>query len=125
MQIVHTEIMQKETNNQTKKDLTPLDRFNLDKVVASIILDTRRTKEKEYYPVKFRVTFMRKQYYFPCMDLTIDEFDRLHRIIREKNLIKTRKLIQAQFKRLTDTIEDLVKYEGFSIAGLNTRLSKG
>lgn len=117
--------MQKETNNQTKKDLTPLDRFNLDKVVASIILDTRRTKEKGYYPVKFRVTFMRKQYYFPCMDVTIDEFDRLHGIIREKNLTKTRKLIQAQFKRLTDTIEDLVKNEGFSIAGLNTKLSKG
>src|SRR5450759_1976218 len=111
--------------NDSKKDLTPLDRFNLDKVFASIVLDTRRTKENDYYPIKFRVTFMRKQVYYPCMDVTEDEFERLHGIVREKNLAKTKKLILAQFKRFTDIIEDLVKYEGFSFAGLNQRLSKG
>lgn len=125
MQIVYTEFMQKDMKMETTKDLTPLERFTLDKVIASIILDTRRPKENGYFPVKFRVTFMRKQVYYPCMDMTIDEFERLHGVIRGEYLTKTRKLIQAQFKRLTDTIEDLVKYDGFSFAGLNTRLSKG
>lgn len=125
MQMKHTLIRHKNMKTETKKDLTPLGRFNLDKVFASIILDTRREKEKGYYPVKFRVTFLRKQVYYPCMDVNEDEFDRLHGIIRGENLAKTKKLILAHFKRLTDTIEDLVKSDGFTFAGLNTRLSKG
>jgi integrase len=129
-------------------DLTPLERYAFDKITAAIIIDTRKAKksidkdlksdesviipidtrkekDNEYYPVKYRVTYSRKQVYYPCMDLTLDEYDKLHKSVRSDYLIKTKKLIHDNFKKLTDTIEDLVIHEGFTIDGLNTRLSKG
>ncbi len=129
-------------------DLTPLERYTFDKITAAIIIDTRKAKkaiikdskipepvsitfdkkiekEKEYYPVKFRVTHLRKQVYYPCMDLTLDEWDKLHKLVRSEYLTRTKKLIHDSFKNITDTIEDLVIHEGFTIDGLNTRLSRG
>lgn len=127
-------------------DLTPLERYAFDKITAAIIIDTRKAKksidndlksdesviipidirkDKEFYPVKYRVTYSRKQVYYPCMDLTLDEYDKLHKSVRSEYLIKTKKLIHDNFKKLTDTIEDLVIHEGFTIDGLNTRLSRG
>jgi integrase/recombinase XerD len=45
------------------------------KPITVIILDTRRKKETGKYPVKLRVTFLRKQHYYPVGgDLTEDDF---------------------------------------------------
>ncbi len=125
MQILYTHLLQNGMKKETTKDLTPLERYTFDKINAAIILDTRKAKESGYYPVKYRVTYLRKQVYYPCMDLTIDEYDKLHKSVRGEYLIRTKKLIQSGFKKLTDTIEELVTQEGFTIDGLNTRLSRG
>jgi integrase len=129
-------------------DLTPLERYSFDKITAAIVIDIRKAKksttkdvkitdpvsipfekkiekEKDFYPVKYRVTYLRKQVYFPCMDLTLDEYDKLHKLVRSEYLTKTKKLIHDNFKKITDTIEDMVIHEGFTIDGLNTRLSRG
>jgi len=46
---------------------------------TAIILDTRRAKSNEKYPVKLRVTFMRKQkYYSTGIDLTENEYEKIH-----------------------------------------------
>src|SRR5664280_2899212 len=108
-----------------KYDLTPLDDKSLEGVTTSIILDLRREKDKGYYPVKYRVTYDRKQVYYPCMDLSMDEYSRLHGQVRDHNLIKTKKLITDGFKRITDNIEDLVQKEGFTLEGLARRIKRG
>lgn len=108
-----------------KLDLTPLDTYILGGVIAAIILDLRRPKRDDYFPVKIRVTHLRKQVYYPCMDLTAQEYSDLHKAVRNKNLIKTKNLIEACFKHITDTIDDLVKNNGFTFNGLNQRLKKG
>ena len=145
MQIVYTDLLHTKMKDL---DLTPLERYNFDRITAAIVIDTRKAKksttkdvkitepisipfdkkiekEKDYYPVKYRVTYLRKQVYFPCMDLTLDEYDKLHKLVRSEYLTKTKKLIHDNFKKITDTIEDLVIHEGFTIDGLNTRLSRG
>jgi integrase/recombinase XerD len=108
-----------------KYDLTPLDDKPLEGVTASIILDLRSEKDKGYFPVKYRVTFDRKQVYYPCMDLSMDEFSRLHGSVRDLLLIKTKKLITDGFKRITDAIEELIQKEGFTLEGLARRLKRG
>lgn len=145
MQIVYTDLLHTKMKNL---DLTPLERYTFDKITAAIVIDTRKAKksttkdvkitepvsipfdkkiekDKDFYPVKYRVTYLRKQVYYPCMDLTLDEYDKLHKLVRSEYLTKTKKLIHDNFKKITDTIEDLVIHEGFTIDGLNTRLSRG
>lgn len=106
-------------------NLSPLDNFQLERISASIILDLRRPKQNGDYPVKYRITFDRKQVYYPCMDLTIEEYSRLHGSVRDVLLKKTKKLITDGFKRITDIIEDLVQKEGFTLEGLAMRLKRG
>jgi integrase len=129
-------------------DLTPLERYTFDKITAAIVIDTRKAKksatkdlksgesvsipldnrkekDNEYYPIKYRVTYLRKQVYYPCMDLTLDEYDKLHKSVRGEYLLKTKKLIHDNFKKITDIIEEIVIHDGFTIDGLNTRLSRG
>jgi len=117
---LHTELKRKKMNN-----LSPLDNYQLENVSASIIIDLRRSKQNGDYPVKYRVTFNRKQVYYPCMDLTAEEYSRLHGLVRDLNLKKTKELIKAGFKRITDIIEDLIQKEGFTHEGLARRLKRG
>ncbi len=69
-----------------------METFSLYKVTATIILDTRRKKDNELYPIKYRVTFLRKQnYYSSGIDMPIDEWDALPKT-KKKSLIDTREL---------------------------------
>lgn len=111
-------------------DLTPLENYNFESVFASVIIDSRRPKDSEddkikYYPVKFRVTFNRKQHYYPSMDLSLEEYSDLHKAVTSVNKVKTKKLITAGFKRITDTIEEVSNNEGFTLEGLARRLKRG
>jgi len=48
------------------------------KPLTQIILDTRRSKSDKRFPLKLRLTYARKQKYFPLgLDLTIEEYDKI------------------------------------------------
>jgi integrase len=48
------------------------------KALTTIMQDTRREKKEQTYPVKIRVTFLRKQVYYPTrFDLTEEDFNKL------------------------------------------------
>lgn len=59
----------------------------------SVILDTRRIKKSNKYPVKLRVTFERvTEYYQTIIDLTKDDYDKLSasRISNELQTIRNK-----------------------------------
>lgn len=48
-------------------------------LTTAIILDTRRAKKHDTYPVKLRITYYRVQKYYPVnVNLTSDEWDKMH-----------------------------------------------
>jgi integrase len=94
-------------------------------VTANVIIDLRRPKGEDIFPCKYRITYQQEQIYFPCMDLSVKQYDRLHGEVKNANLVKTKKLIQAGFKRITDTIEDILNKEAFSLELLKKKLSRG
>jgi integrase len=59
------------------------------------------------------------------MDVSIEQYDRMQRSVRDRYLVKTKRVIHDGFKRITDLIEDLTGKEGFSFNGLAKRLQKG
>ena len=72
----------------------------------SIILDTRRIKKSNKYPVKLRVTFERAtEYYQTIFDLTKDEYDKLS-ASRISNELQT---IRDKLKEIEKTAENAVK----------------
>lgn len=102
-----------------------METFSLDKVTLATVLDTRRPKESLLFPVKYRVTLMRRQVYFPSgIDLSEDEWKRLP-TAKGKELKQDKELIQSGFDRVKNHIIEMVKGDGFTIEGLNTRLSRG
>lgn len=115
--------------NDPKKLNKVLDTFSVGKVNVAIVYDTRRAKEEIYFPVKYRVTFNRKQVYYPSMDLTEEEWSELleawNKAIRKKELKRIKDLVSAGFKRITDIVDDLAEKEGFSLERLDARLSGG
>jgi len=106
-------------------DLTPLFSYSLEGITASVILDLRRPKDNNSFPVKYRVTHNRRQLYYPCMNMTVELYDRLHGDVRKREYTKPKKQIQDGLKRITDIIDELVKEGTFSLNGLDKRLSKG
>lgn len=106
-----------------------MDIFTFDKVTAAIILDTRRAKTnskkkgEKYYPVKYRVGYLRKYTYYPSgRSLSKNEFVLLDDPSKMK---EERKLISAGFEKIKEHIKELVKGEGFSQQLLAKRLSRG
>jgi len=102
-----------------------MEKFSLAGITTSVIFDTRRTKDDLTFPVKYRVTFDRKQvYYLSGISLTEDEWNKLDKT-RIRELIGVRELIQIGFDKVKTHITEMVRGEGFSWQGLNTRLKQG
>lgn len=124
-----------------------MEKFSLDGIIATVILDTRRAKQHDLkkprkkeinepldtqrikkddlFPVKFRINFMRKQFYYPSgINLELDQWNNLN-ITRKRELVEIKELIQSGFDKIKTHIKDMVKSDGFSIEGLNKRLSRG
>lgn len=109
-------------------------KYSLGGITAAYILDDRRPKKSDdpnlkeedlRFPVKYRVTFMRKRYYNPSgIDLTYKEWKALPNT-KKKNLIDTRELIQTGLNKIIGHIDELYKGEGFSFEALNNRLKRG
>jgi integrase len=108
-----------------------LETFSIQNVHLSIYFDTRRPKKKlsktdpDVYPVKYRVTHLNKQAYYPCMDLTKKEWDMLIGKTKSQNCKTTRDLIYSGFDSLKATVRDVYETGGFSLDEFNTRRSMG
>lgn len=99
-------------------------------VKTAIILDTRRAKANNTYPVKLRLTFERKQKYYPTnIDLTIKEFERLHETgVRFNDKEKALKLKIASFEtKAIHIVENLsiFTWDGFEKRYSANKLAKG
>ena len=86
-----------------------METFSLDKVTLATVLDIRRPKESLLFPVKYRVTLMRRQVYDPSgIDLSEEEWKRLP-TAKGKELKQDKELIQAGFDRVKNHIIEMMK----------------
>jgi len=101
------------------------ERYTFEGGVLSIVHDTRRVKQGDVYPVKFRVTCLQKTvYYRTGYDLTEEEFARLPKA-KNGDLKEHREIIIAGYDRIKGIIKALVKDGDFSLERLNSRLKGG
>lgn len=86
------------------------------------MLDTRRTKPNEKYPVKIRVTYRRDRRYYPTgKDLTPEEWEMLG-ATKARALVAVRKDIESSYQIVRAAVENLAGNGGFSLDALNDRL---
>lgn len=96
-------------------------------VNISVYYDERKVKRNGCYPVKYRVTYLQKSKYYPCMDLTKEEW----RLITNKrgkkpdNIIRYKKQIEIGIEQLRKAVENLNANNGFSFDDLDRVLSRG
>ena len=79
------------------------------KPTTSIVLDTRRIKENEKYPVKIRVTYLReRKYYRTGIDLTKDEWQKMNSLrLRDDRLKELKREAGTFLNKADDVIRDM------------------
>ena len=83
-----------------------IEKLSVMSTTLSIILNTRRIKNSNKYPVKPRVTFDRvTEYYQTIFDLTKDEYDKLS----ASRISKELQTIRDKLKEIERTAENAVK----------------
>ena len=96
--------------------------YSKDRVTVASVLDTRRAKDNNTYPVKIRVGFNRIQRYYPTgKNLTTEEWEKLSST-RNRTLVDTREEIEASFGLIRGYVKALTDSGDFSFDGLNLRL---
>ena len=96
--------------------------YSKDGITVAAMLDTRRTKPNEKYPVKIRVTYRRDRRYYPTgKDLTPEEWEMLG-ATKARALVAVRKDIESSYQIVRAAVEDLAGNGGFSLDALNDRL---
>ncbi|CAN5661265.1 site-specific integrase [soil metagenome] len=74
---------------------------------AAIVLDTRRIKQEGTFPIKLRITFERKQKYYPTpYDLTEKEFDR---VMFSRRLSDSEKELKKKITAFEIKAADIIK----------------
>jgi integrase/recombinase XerD len=97
--------------------------FNHGKISGAVILDTRRGKAKDLFPIKYRITYLRKQvYYSSGYSATLNEWQRIPDS-KSKDLIEKRNLIKSGFDLIEAHIKGLK--DNYTFEALNNRLGKG
>jgi len=98
-----------------KKDMVKLDTFNFAGISAAIILDTRRMKENDSYPIKYRIIHERKQYYI-CTGFYANEEawgDVLNNKFSDSLDAEKTTMICFAFNQIEKFIKNEVKGDGF------------
>lgn len=93
-------------------------------ITFELIFDTRRAKDETLFPVKYRITYLRKQtYYNSWVNLTREEWEVIN-TTKKPNLVKKRGDIQLGYQKINDHINSLIGRDGdgFTFAALNNRL---
>lgn len=108
----------------TKKNNAMFD-YSKDRITVATILDTRRQKNNDLYPVRIRVTYRRKVQYYPTgKDLTPEQWDALPKT-RSSELKDLRDSINNSFEIVRKEVQELAYMGGFSFDALNERLKAG
>lgn len=77
-------------------------------VITGIVLDTRRAKKDGTYPVKLRLTYQRKQKYYPTkFSFTEDEFAKIMQLRPPKNFKEVQVKLQAIEARANKILEKM------------------
>ena len=98
--------------------------YSKDGVTVAVMLDTRRTKANEKYPVKIRVTYNRVRHYYPTgKDLTPEEWEVLP-TTKARVLAAIRKDIESSYQIVRTAVEDLLMRGILSLENLNNRLKR-
>lgn len=99
--------------------------YSKDGITVTSILDTRRAKNSDLYPVRIRVTYRRKAQYYPTgKDLTPEQWDALPKT-RNSDLKELRDSINNSFEIVRKEVQELAYTSGFSFDALNERLKAG
>ena len=94
-------------------------------ITGEMILDTRREKENEQYPIKYRLTYKRKSIYFNTgLNLSEDDWTIIE-TARKKAVKDTKEKIQSFAMFIKKHCDELCREGKFSIETLNQRLGKG
>ncbi|MDP4207661.1 MAG: site-specific integrase [Bacteroidota bacterium] len=109
--------------NEIEYKIEPLKTFSHGNVTGGVILDTRREKGRGLYPVKYRITFQRKQVYYKTgYDLSKEDWTLLPKA-KGKDLKETKQLIISGFDIIESHVKDIKDF--FSFEALDKRLGKG
>ena len=103
-----------------------MDTYTSNGVSLSLVRDVRKKDPKDICPIRWRVTFQRKQiYYSTGVSLNLDEWDLLINESRKKEIKAYRETFQDYYvKTIHKQVKDLVDNGIFSFDLLNVRLSK-
>ena len=99
--------------------------YSKDGLTIAAILDSRRPLANGEYPVKIRVTYQRKQTYYPTgKSMSEDAWESLN-ISRRSDIVAARKDIENSFSLVKASAQELIETGIFTIDMLNTRMSRG
>ena len=99
--------------------------YSKDGITVATIIDTRRPKNTDLYPVRIRVTYRRKIQYYPTgKDLTPEQWDALPKT-KSSDLKDLRDSILNSFEIVRKEVKELAYIGGFSFDALNERLKAG
>lgn len=73
-----------------------------------IVLDTRRKKKNETYPIKIRIGYQRMQRYYPTgIDTTKDGFEKIMSATPKKTYLEKRIILDNQMRSVRDAVDQL------------------
>lgn len=98
------------------------------KALTTVVLDTRRAKKDNTYPTKVRVTYNRKQRYYPAgIDLTPEEWNEMNSEKPRKKYKLIKELLVAEQGKAKRVIDDLkvFSFDLFEKRYYNRRAANG
>lgn len=98
--------------------------YSKDGITVAAMVDNRRPRRNEEYPVKIRVTYKRdRQYYGTGKTINTEDWDKLP-TAKSQRLTAIRSSIENSFTIVRDNVEALASSGAFSFDNLNARLRK-
>lgn len=106
-------------------EYSTIDNYSVGKITGAILYDVRREKIGGLFPVKYRVTYLRKQKYFDSgFSLSVTDWNNLRKT-KNNQLKETREMLTDGNAVIKEHVKDLVKANIFSFPFLEARLKKG
>ncbi|MDE5709476.1 MAG: phage integrase SAM-like domain-containing protein, partial [Alistipes sp.] len=99
--------------------------YSKDGLTIAAILDSRRLLANGEYPVKIRVTYQRKQVYYPTGKSMSEDVWKSLNVSRRSDIVSERKDIENSFSLVKSAAQELIETGIFTIDMLNVRMSRG